>query len=233
MILLTRLKTFLQGNVDNERQLSARANYRWSQSFVTKTNVQIAPGPGQAMVQVDNDYTGNDFSASIKSLNPSILEGGLTGIFIGSYMQSLTPSLAVGLEAIWQRSAMNTGPETAVSYCGKYKGRDWIASATLQAQGAINTSYWRRLTDKVEAGVDLNLQVAAPRGGGGLMGGDVRKEGITTIGAKYDFRQSTFRAQVDSTGKLSCLLEKRVAPAVQLTFAGDMDHFKVPSIFEV
>jgi len=37
---------------------------------------------------------------------------------------------------------------------------------------------------------------------------------------------STFRAQVDSTGKLSCLLEKRVSQ-VQLTFAADMDHFKV------
>ena len=60
-----------------------------------------------------------------------------------------------------------------------------------------------------------------------MMGGPMRKEGVTTVGAKYDFRMSTFRAQVDSTGKLSCLLEKRVAPPVQLTFAADMDHFKV------
>lgn len=59
------------------------------------------------------------------------------------------------------------------------------------------------------------------------MGGPARKEGVTTVGAKYDFRMSTFRAQVDSTGKLSCLLEKRIAPPVQLTFAADMDHFKV------
>jgi mitochondrial import receptor subunit TOM40 len=42
---------------------------------------------------------------------------------------------------------------------------------------------------------------------------------------------STFRAQVDSTGKLSCLLEKRVAPPVQLTFAADMDHFKVRGFY--
>jgi mitochondrial import receptor subunit TOM40 len=32
---------------------------------------------------------------------------------------------------------------------------------------------------------------------------------------------------VDSTGKLSCLLEKRVAPMVSLTFASEMDHVKV------
>lgn len=180
------------------------------------------------MLQVENDYTGKDFTASIKSINPSILEGGLTGIFIGSYLQSVTPSLAVGLEAIWQRAAVNTGPETAVSYYAKYKGSDWIASAQMQAQGTISTSYWRRLTDKVEAGVDLNLQFAPGMGGrGGLMGSGMRKEGTTTLGAKYDFRASTFRAQVDSTGRLSCLLEKRVAPPVQLTFAGELDQFKV------
>lgn len=202
----------------------ARFNYRWTPKLVTKTQMQIAPGVGQAMAQFDNEYVGDDFTASVKTVNPSVIDGGLTGIFIGSYLQSVTPSLALGLEAVWQRAALNQGPETAISYCAKYKGSDWIASAQLQAHGAISTSYWRRLTDKVEAGVDLNLAFAG-MGPGGMMG--ARKEGVTTVGAKYDFRMSTFRAQVDSTGKLSCLLEKRVAPPVQLTFAADMDHFKV------
>lgn len=219
----------MQGNVDNEGTLSTRFNYRWSQSLVTKTSLQIAPG--QAMAQIENEYVGNDFTASIKTMNPSMLDGGLTGIFIGSYLQSVTPNLALGLEGIWQRAALNQGPETAVSYCAKYKGSDWILSAQLAAGGQFNTSYWRRLTDKVEAGVDLNLQFAG-LSGAGMMGGG-RKEGTTTVGAKYDFRMSTFRAQVDSTGKLSCLLEKRIAPPVSLTFAADVDHFKVscfPSI---
>ncbi len=189
--------------------------------------MQIAPGPGQAMVSVDNDYTGIDFSASLKSINPSILDGGLSGIFVGSYLQSLTPSLAVGIEAMWQRAALNTAPETAVSYCMKYKGSDWIASAQLAEQGVLSTSYWKKLTDKVEAGVDLNLQFAPGLGQGGLMGPGSRKEGSTTIGAKYDFRTSVFRAQIDSSGKLSCLYEKRILPPVQLTFAGEMDHSKV------
>jgi mitochondrial import receptor subunit TOM40 len=181
------------------------------------------------MVSVDNDYTGSDFSASLKSINPSILDGGLSGIFVGSYLQSLTPSLAVGLEAMWQRAALNTAPETAISYCMKYTGSDWIASAQLAEQGVLSTSYWKKLTDKVEAGVDLNLQFAPGLGQGGLMGTGSRKEGSTTIGAKYDFRTSVFRAQIDSTGKLSCLYEKRILPPVQLTFAGEMDHFKVSS----
>jgi mitochondrial import receptor subunit TOM40 len=226
--LILHSKVFLQGNIDNEGSLSARANYRWSPSFTTRANAQIVSGPGQAMLQVDNDYTGKDFSASIKALNPSILEGGLVGIFIGSYLQSVSPSLSLGIETMWQRQAMNSGPETGVSYYAKYKGNDWIATAQLQAQGALQTTYWRRLTEKVEAGVDMNLSfVGLGRNGGGLLGSGLRREGVTTLGAKYDFRASTFRAQVDSSGRLSCLLEKRVAPAVSLTFAGDMDHFKV------
>lgn len=175
------------------------------------------------MAQIDNEYVGSDFTASVKAVNPSVIEGGLTGIFIASYLQSVTPSIALGLEGVWQRAALNQGPETALSYCAKYKGSDWIATAQLQAQGVLQATYWRRLSEKVEAGVDLNLALS---GGNPMMGGP-SKEGVATVGTKYAFHMSTFRAQVDSTGKLSCLWEKRVAPPVQITFAADMDHFKV------
>ncbi|CRK35554.1 hypothetical protein BN1708_001200 [Verticillium longisporum] len=109
----------------------------------------------------------------------------------------------------------------ATSYSLRYKSDDWVATAQLQAQGALNTSYWRRLSEKVQAGCDLTLSLAPS---GGMMGG-IQKEGIATMGAKYDFRMSTFRAQVDSKGKLSCLLEKRIAAPVMMTFAADVDHF--------
>ncbi|KAL9033759.1 MAG: hypothetical protein Q9214_007358, partial [Letrouitia sp. 1 TL-2023] len=108
---------------------------------------------------------------------------------------------------------------------------DWIASAQLAPEsvqgGTLNTSYWRRLSDKVSAGADLNLQFAPELGGpGGLMGGGMQKEGMTTIGAKYEFRASNLRAQLDSKGRLSCLLEKTILPAVRVSFAGEIDHFK-------
>jgi mitochondrial import receptor subunit TOM40 len=178
------------------------------------------------MAHFEHEYTGNDFTASIKMLNPSFLEGGLTGIYIGSYLQSITPKLALGMETLYQRTALTQGPECFVSYCARYKSNDWVATAQLQAaMGTLNTSFWRRLSDKVQAGVDLSLGLVPAAGG--LMGGGMQKEGVTTIGAKYDFRMSTFRAQVDSKGKLSCLLEKRVAAPVTMTFAADIDHFTV------
>lgn len=215
----------MQGNYGSDGSLAAVGNYRWTPKLISKANTQIMGGAGQALLQLDNDYTGDDFSASIKAFNPSFLDGGLTGIFVGSYLQSITPSLALGFETIWQRPGMSSRPETALSYCGRYKSSDWIASAQLQAQGVFAASYWRKLSERVEAGVDMNLQFA-PSPTAALMGGPSR-DGTTSIGAKYDFRASSFRAQVDSTGKVSCLLEKRIAMPIALTFAGEIDQAKV------
>lgn len=223
------MKVFLQGNIDNDLQLSARANYRWNPALVSKTSVQLAPGgPGQAMVTLETDYTGADFSASLKAMNPSLLEGGLTGIFIGSYLQSVTPRLSLGLEGIWQRAGAGQGPDAVMSYAARYKGYDWILSGNILAQGGVQTSFWKRLSDKVEAGVDLNLQLLSLSGGGaGMMMGGPRNEGSATLGAKYEFRSSIFRGQVDSAGKVSCVLEKAISPPVRVTFAGELDHVKV------
>lgn len=178
------------------------------------------------MAQFEHEYTGDDFSASLKLLNPSCLEGGLTGIYIGSYLQSVTPKLALGMETLWQRPSLTQGPECAVSYCARYKSLDWVATAQLQAaMGTFNTSYWRRISEKVQAGVDLSLGLVPSAGG--LMGGGLQKEGVTTVGAKYDFATSTFRAQVDTKGKMSCVLEKRMGQPILMTFAADLDHFTV------
>lgn len=183
-------------------------------------------GPGGAQVSLEQDYTGDDFTASLKSINPSVLEGELTGMFIGSYLQSVTPRLALGMEAVWQKPGGGMGPEAAISYAGRYKGDDWIASAQLLTQGGLQLSYWKKLMDKVETGVDVNLQFAGLSGANPMMGG-ARKEGVATFGTKYEFSRSIFRAQIDSQGKLGCLLEKVVAPPVRLTFAGELDHVKV------
>lgn len=214
----------MQANIDNSGSLSGRFNYRWSSNFVTKTSAQVSNGPGQSVFTMDNDYSGKDFSASLKSYNPSVFDGGLTGIFIGSYLQAITPRLALGLEMVYQRPSTASGPETVTSYVMRYAAKEWIATAQLQGAGALQATYWRRVAENIDAGVECQLALT---GGGGAMMGGPQRQGVTTVGAKYSFRQSTFRAQLDSEGKLGCVLEKRVAPAVTLTFAGDMDHIKV------
>jgi len=68
----------------------------------------------------------------------------------------------------------------------------------------------------VEVAADLQV-IAAP----------TRRDAIATLGAKYDLRMSTFRAQVDSTGKVSALLEQRFAPTLSFLLSGEIDHSKV------
>ncbi|KAL9625024.1 MAG: hypothetical protein Q9160_000753 [Pyrenula sp. 1 TL-2023] len=220
MALYGTNNAFLQGGWSSDGSVTAWGNYRWSSSLTSKIQMQTASGVGQSMVSIDHDYTGDDFSATLKAVNPSMLEGGLTGTIVGSYLQSITPGLALGLEGVWMRQSLGTKPETALSYSGRYKGNDWVGTAQLQAAGVIEATYWRKLTEKVEAGVKLEL--AFPSAG---MFGTTR-EGTASIGAKYDFRASTFRAQLDSAGKVGCYLDKRVAPSVSLSFAGEIDQVK-------
>ncbi|KAF2743459.1 eukaryotic porin [Sporormia fimetaria CBS 119925] len=210
-------KMFLQGNLDNDLQFSGRFNWRWASNFVTKTSVQLTSQAN--MVSIENDYTGADFSASLKTVNPSILDGGVTGMVMASYLQSITPRLALGLEAFWSRPAMAYPPSLNVSYAMRYKTPEWMASLNMVAGSALEASYWRKLSDKVEAGINMNLAMsqASPLGPAG-------KEGTVTIGAKYDFRASSFRAQIDNQGKVSCLLEKVILPPVRVTFSGEIDH---------
>lgn len=219
--------TLLQGNIDNDLSLSGRFHYAWSKNFTSKANVQIANGQ-PSMLQLEHDYLGSDFSINFKSLNPSILEGAFTGVAVGSFLQAITPKLALGLETVYSAQSIAHPTDAAVSFFGRYVSNDWIASCQLQAQGALIGSFYRKVTDKVEAGIEANLGLSNPQQGA-VMGGPPSApgiEGTTTIGAKYEFRQSVFRGQIDSNGKVSCLLEHRVLPVVSVSFAGEIDHAK-------
>jgi mitochondrial import receptor subunit TOM40 len=214
----------MQGNLDNDLQFSGRFNWRWTSAFVTKTAVQLTSQGN--MVSLENDYTGDDFSASLKAVNPSLLDGGVTGMVMASYLQAVTPRLSLGIDAFWSRPATAYPPELNVSYAARYRAIDWMACGQIiPDRGVLEASYWRRLTDKVETGINCNLAFAG-MGPGGPMGGP-QKEGQVTIGAKYDFRASSFRAQVDNQGKVSCLLEKMIAPPIRVTFSGEIDHKQV------
>lgn len=128
--------------------------------------------------------------------------------------------------------------ETTTSFIGKLVGADksWIAAATVvPTAGSLNATFWRRLGEKVEAGVQLEvkagMQQMVPQGSGLMSAGPMFtrvREGSATVGIKYEFRTAMLRAQVDSGGRVSAFLERRVSPQISLSFCGDIDHFKVP-----
>ncbi|CUM66072.1 uncharacterized protein PRCAT00003726001 [Priceomyces carsonii] len=220
---------FVQGNIDNEYSFSGRVNYGWDKHNISKLTLQLANGQ-PAMCQLEQDYMASDFSINLKTLNPSFLNGGFSGVAVGSLLQSLSPKLSVGLEAMFSKQAPLVSPDSAVSYVARYNAGNWIASAQLQAQGALIASFWRKVTDKVEAGLETQIAATVKPVTDSLMGTPIGfepvVEGQTTIGAKYEYRQSVFRGQLDSLGKVGVFMEKRVLPTVSILFSGEIDHKK-------
>lgn len=180
-------------------------------------DTQLSHREGHNMIQLEHDYQGADFNLNFKALNPGPTD--LTGVYIGTYLQSITKNLALGFESLYQRPAPSLS-EMHTSMVAKYtsNAKDWIATAQLQpAAGILQATYWHRLSEKVDFAADLQM-LAAPAS---------RRSAVATVGAKYELRMATFRAQLDSTGKVSALLEQRFAPSLSFLFAGEIDHFKV------
>lgn len=178
---------------------------------------QISEMASMSMLQLEHDYQGSDYTINAKSINPSPVD--LSGIYIGSYLQSVTPNLAIGVETLYHRVSRDM-QSLATSYLAKYTGsaKNWIATAQLQPSGAFQATYWQKLSEKVDVAADLQLVVTP-----------MKREGLATLGAKYDLRMATFRAQIDSQGKVSALLEQRFAPTFAFLVAGEIDHFRVCS----
>lgn len=185
-----------------------------------------------SMLSVEHDRVGKDYTISLKSYNPSPVD--LTGSYIAAYLQSITPHFAVGVETLYQRPTPDV-EDCSVGYLAKYhrverdemgqhlKG-SWIATAQVMSQGIWQATYWKKLADRVDAGVDLMVMPALdPR----------ERKAVATAGVKYDFRMATFRGQVDSTGKVAALLEQRFSPAFAFLVAGEIDQVKNTSKFGV
>lgn len=220
-------RTLLQGTVEGDLSCTGRAHYNWSPSCTSKAQYQLSEGQ-PAIVQLEQDYFGSDFTLNFKAMNPSFLSGQFSGVVTGSILQSLTKSLSVGIETVYSASAQADGLSNAASsYFLRYATPSWIASSQFLATGSATFSFWRKIADKVEAGLETNVGVNAQQAM--MMGTPPTLEGTTAIAAKYEFRQSVFRGQIDSDGKVACLVERRVLPILGLTFGGELDHAKSTS----
>ncbi|KAG2207653.1 hypothetical protein INT46_005064 [Mucor plumbeus] len=212
-------RTMLQGTMDNDTNLNGVFRHAWSPYSITKVVAQLTNMPGHSMLQVEQEVNGSDYSMTFKTMNPNPLE--LTGLYMASYLQSVSQHLVVGSEIVLQRPTPDM-EETAMSLVGKYTGNDYIATAQFQGVGAIQASYYQRINEKVDFGVELNLMVQ-----------NGRREAVATVGGKFDFRQATFRGQIDTTGRVSAVLEEKMAPGFSFLISGDLDHMKGQSKFGV
>lgn len=171
------------------------------------------------MAQFELDYSGMDYSADVKAINFSPADN--TGIFVGSFLQSLTKNFAVGAEFGLQRPKESV-QQLQSSVVGKYSGKDYVFTAGVSQIGLLQASYYQKVSSKVDLGAELQL-----------VSSEGRKSAVCTIGGKWDFQASTFRGQIDTTGRVSAVLEEKMAPGFSILLTGDIDHVKSQSKFGI
>lgn len=212
----------------------------------TKVQAQLATGGGNSMLQIEHDHVGTDYSINVKAVNPNPIDKmpsfsgkqkpatGLskwwnsttTGIFVASYLQSITPNLALGGEFLLQKPTPEMEEQTVslvARYSSKLPGRElapaapglpppppldpsYTFTATYQpGPGIFHLSYYHRLNARAELGSELQALI-----GGG------RREAVATVGFKVDTLFATIRGSVDTQGKVQAVMEERMAQGLAL-----------------
>lgn len=220
-------QALVQGTIDNEFSLTGRLNYSWDKHITSKVSLQLAQGQ-PSMCQLEHEYSGNDFAIQLKALNPDFTGANYRGLLIGSLMQSITPKLSLGMETVYNAMDPNGPATAAISLAGRYNAEQWIASAQLQAQGALVGSLYRKVAPNVEVGLETTIQAAQQPVMSENMMPTIQTtiEANTVLGAKYEFRQSIYRGQLESNGDISFMLEHRILPTIGLIFNGSINQFK-------
>ncbi|KAJ3179154.1 translocase of outer mitochondrial membrane [Geranomyces variabilis] len=171
-----------------------------------------------------------------------------TGVYQLAYLQSVTPAVALGTELVYQRMRPES-EESALSFAVRYAPTpttpvappanlplgmpspfppvDPKAPAQVfttvysPGTGLVHSSYWRRINQRLEVCAEMQLLLTpfSKMGPG-------RREGLATLGFKLDTIHSTMRGQVDTTGRLSAILEERIAPGIGFQLSGEIDYAK-------
>lgn len=188
------------------------------------------------MLQIEHDHVGSDFSVNLKAVNANPIDRpasfqktrfntALTGIFVASYLQSVTRNLVLGGEFMLQKPSAEI-EESNLSLVARYSSKlpfrelpaqpgmpapppldpSYSLTATYQpTTGILQASYHHRLNARAELGSELQALV-----GGG------RRDAVASVGFKLDTIFATMRGSVDTMGKVVGVLEERMAQGLTL-----------------
>lgn len=210
----------MHGMIDTNGIFQGKYHYNLTPALAARFQSQLSTSnaPGQSMLQAELDYTGGDYSVNVKAINPDITDQA-TGIYTGSYLQSVTKNVALGVECVLQRmpnpmKRFSVLTDVAWNVAGKVRvGQDGLFTVNVQQLAAIQASYWHRVSDKIELATEWQAIMMGPK-----------RDAVTSISAKFDFKQALIRAQVDSAGKVGLVYEEKLFPGFSLILSGEIDQ---------
>ncbi|TPX51044.1 hypothetical protein SeMB42_g01426 [Synchytrium endobioticum] len=172
----------------------------------------------------------------------------ITGVFVAQYLQSITQSFALGGEYVLQRPSPDI-EESAITLAMRYAPPSStpvlsppvlppgfpspyqpvnpsepveVLSATYQpSSGLLHTSYYRRINQRLEVAAELQLMVTM-----GSTRSEGMRNGLASVGFKMDTVFATVRGMIDTSGKVSTVIEERLAQGLSFQISGEMDYYK-------
>ncbi|XP_062866864.1 mitochondrial import receptor subunit TOM40B [Trichomycterus rosablanca] len=198
------------GDMDHTGSLNAQIIHQLSSRVRSKLVFQTQQ---QKFVnwQADAEFKGDDFTAALALGNPDVVAG--SGIVVAHYLQSITPSLALGGELVYHR---RPGEEvTVMSLAGRYTGSNFIATLTLGGAGA-QASYYHKANDQLQIGVEFEAST--------------RMQNTSVLfGYQLDIPQANllFKGSIDSNWVVGATLEKKLLPLpLSLALCSFLNHRK-------
>ncbi|XP_069630716.1 LOW QUALITY PROTEIN: mitochondrial import receptor subunit TOM40 homolog [Haliaeetus albicilla] len=200
----------LVGDMDNSGSLNAQVIHQ----LTTRLRSKVAFQTQQAKFvnwQVDGEYRGADFTAAVTLGNPDILVG--SGILVAHYLQSITPTLALGGELVYHRRPGEEG--TVVSLAGRYTAPNWIGTLTVGQAGA-HATYYHRANEQLQVGVEFEASTRL-------------QDTSVAFGYQLELPKGNllFRGSVDSSWVVGAVLEKKLPPLpLTLALGAFLNHRK-------
>lgn len=182
--------------------LNGRVFYKHTPALTSKLQGEVVPTDlPNSRVSWEMDYRGSDYVAQCK-----IASG---GVYAMSYLQSVTPWLALGGEGFFQsRSAFS-----AITFAGKYSlGKD-TATVSAATFGPLFATYARKVNPKCTLATEL------------FVDGRTRESQVS-LGYRFDLRQASVTGIIDSSGRVAAIVEEKINPGFALTLSAELDHGK-------
>jgi len=198
------------GDIDNSGSLSAQIIHQFSQRIKGKCVVQ-SQKQELAMVQMDADYRGDDFTATCTLGNIDIINE--SGIIVSHYLQKLTKNLDIGAELLYH---YGQGQESAtLSVAGRYTEEKWVAAAQINP-GGWHASYYHKGNDNISVGVDYEYSSRM-------------QDSCVSVGYQVDIPKAnvTYRGLIDTNWTVAGIFEKRLHPLpFSFVLSGMLNHAK-------
>lgn len=203
----------LLGDIDPTGNLNANILHQFGARLKGKLAAQVQRSKFTAM-QMTADYRGDAYTCSLTLGNPDILN--CSGVLVLHYLQSLTPSLALGGELAYQRGPGLPGGQIALlSAAGRYTYGDSTFSGSI-SPSACHLCFHQRASPQLQVGVELEINARM-------------QESTATIAYQVDLPKAdlVFKGSVDTTWTVGAVLEKRLQPLpFSFALSGMINHSK-------